>query len=212
MKIGIVTLFHSNYSALSEFVLPNWNSYCEKHNYSLSYYIGSYGEGAIGFHKIRYLLDLFEKQVLDLALVLDLDILITNQDKKIEDFIKGMDNYDYFVTKDINGINNGSFIIRNTEWSRSFLKFILSHSKILSNEQDVLKNNEGKLIGEKLKILDHPSLNDYLHDIYPQYKNIPFPNNWNEDSFVLHLPGTKLEQRLQIFKEILNKKDGQKGV
>lgn len=193
--IGVVTLFHKNYQPLADLVIPNLQEYCDKHGYKLLYHCGNYGGGQIGFQKMRYLRDLM-KGDLELALVVDLDVIITNPDKRFEDFISG-DN-DYFVTKDVNGINNGSFIIRKTDWSMHLLKFMLDNEAGFTCEQNVLKTLEAQLVNRGLGILPHPSINSYLHDIYPEWINTPFPNVWKEGDFLLHLPGMELEKRLMI--------------
>lgn len=200
---GVVTLYHPNYQPLADLVLPNLQEYCDKHGYTLLYHCGNYGGGQIGFQKMRYLRDLMRGD-LELALVVDLDVIITNLDKRFEDFISG-DN-DYFVTKDVNGINNGSFIIRKTDWSMHLLKFMLDHESGFTCEQNVLKTLEAQLVNHGLGILPHPSINSYLHpslgspfeSIYPEWRDTTFPNVWRQGDFLLHLPGMNLEQRLHL--------------
>jgi len=197
--IALVTFYHSNYATLADLVLPNMRAYCERHGYSFLPQCDGYGDGPIGFQKMRYLKELLARDAFDAALVTDLDVLITNPDRRIEEFFD--DSGDYFVTKDVNGINNGSFIIRNTPWARGFVDFIISYGG--PNEQNVLKDNEGRFVEERLRIIPHPSINSYPHRLYPEWADTPFPNDWKEGDFLMHLPGKHLDERLQIFQGLL---------
>jgi len=209
--IGLVTLYHSNYQLLADLVLPNLKEYCARHGYKLLAHCGNFGGGQIGFQKIRWVSKLMEEG-LELALVTDLDIVITNLSKKFEDFTD--DDHDLFITEDVNGLNCGSFIMRKSEWSMELLEFILSECDTgrFTCEQNVLKHMVGrKDIGsllDRMKILPHPSINSYLHpsldlaigDVYPEWASTAFPNAWHEGDFLLHLPGMNLDQRMDLMR------------
>jgi len=198
MKPALVSLYHENYQALGDVVLPNMQAYCDRHGYYLLVFKGECGSGPIGFQKMRYLKALMNDG-LELALVVDLDILISDLEKPFTDFIAHDLDGSYFVTKDVNGINNGSFIIRKTGWSMHLLQFMLENMHMFTCEQNVLKELESQLIGPgQLKVLPHPSINQYLHDVYPEYVSVPFPNCWKPGDFLLHLPGLHLDKRLAI--------------
>jgi hypothetical protein len=53
---------------------------------------------------------------------LDADAWITNYDIKLETILPRQGSADFVVTQDINGPNAGSWLLRNSDWSRKFLK------------------------------------------------------------------------------------------
>ncbi len=199
-RVALLTLYHDNYQPLADVVLPRLQAYCDRHGYTLLAHRGQLGPGAIGFQKLRYLYgQLFGGDRFDLALVTDLDICITNETRRIEDFAAPYPDHDYLVTKDVNGINNGSFIIRRTDWTCRLLEWMLTHHQSFTNEQDVLKQNEAALVAGRLKILPHPSINSLFYDLYPQYGDpVTIQGNWKPGDYLLHLPGIQLEQRLSL--------------
>ena len=59
----------------------------------------------------------------DYVLFMDIDAIISDSNQKIEDFID--ENYDLILTEDVGHhsvANAGVFILKNTEWSKEFLK------------------------------------------------------------------------------------------
>lgn len=207
-KIGILTAFLENYKSLEDIVIPNWQQYCNKYGYLLLKHVGEYGGGPLGFQKLRYLYDsMFVKNEIDLALVLDLDILITNFTIRIEDWINS--DKSYFVSKDVNGFNNGSFIFQKTAQSKELLEFILSFANSYSNEQDVLKDlyESNELLNKNVCVLPQPSINSLNYNHYPEYKQHTATDlgQWQKGHYLLHLPGMRLEQRINIFKDLLGK-------
>jgi len=203
-NIAVLTLYYDNYQSLADLVIPNWKKYCELHNYSLIFHVGGYGPGQIGFQKIQFLYDkMFVQNEIDSALVLDLDIIFTNFNYKIEDFTDNL--HCLFITKDVNGENCGSFIFNKTEKSKEVLEYILSFRDKLPNEQSVLYCHQNDLLKNNIKILEHPSINSYDYNLYPEFKDHSLTNGgqWNKNHFIFHAPGLKLEQRLDIFKSKL---------
>lgn len=203
MSTAVVSLWHANYQPLANVVLPNWREYCRRHGYELYTHIGENGPGAIGFQKVRYLYDLlFTRRLVDLALVVDLDLVFTNLTRRIEEFADF--SADYFVTKDTNGINNGAFIVRASAASRWLLEGMLAHHDKLTNEQDVLKLNEERLTKGMVQIVQHPAFNSLRYSLYPEWGDpTVIPGNWERGHFVLHLPGLQLDQRLTIMRDVL---------
>lgn len=211
MNITILTLYFDNYQPLADIVLPNLREYCRKHDYHFYHYQEKNRDGvSYGFSKLELLLLVLYENKHDYIFVTDLDIFITNPEIKIESFID--DQHDFFITEDVNGINAGSFIIRNTEWSKRWIEFILSQREGFANEQLVMQKFMWlKKWRTKIKVLDHPSINSYP---YPEYLSewkqfagdAEYPTheegNWQEGDFILHLPALSLERRIEIFSEL----------
>lgn len=211
LKIGLLTAYYDNYKPLANIVVPNLQGYCQKQGYGLYDYVLPQEGIHYSFKRVEMLRKLFDYHKIDVIFCTDIDILITNYNIKIESFLS--DQHDFFITKDVNGINAGNFIIKNTEWSRSFLDFILSKKDSFDNDQNVIEAFKDEAEWKpKIKILSHPTINSYPYDYYaPSWgvigdRVIERPTekegDWKEGNFLMHLPGMNLEKRLEILKDV----------
>ena len=209
MSVAILTSYFPNYQSLADVVIPNLKSYAEQHGYLFSSILCKDGGDAYGFQKMKFLQKILENRSIDLVLCLDLDVAITNKNYKLEDFIK--ESGDLFITKDVNGINSGSFIIKNSERGRGLIDRILSYNGREDNEQSAIQTH----LSKEVTILPHPSINSYLYELYGAPKwgrqngrsgNEPThtEGNWKAGDFLLHLPGITLENRIKIINQKLN--------
>lgn len=211
MKTSLLTLYYDNYNSLAELVLPNWMEYCKRHGYDLITHVGDYGYShdiPIGFHKIKLLYDVLFASLNppDVVWCLDLDVLITNQDISIDTFVCQHPNKSYFVCNDVNGLNNGSFIVRRNNATKEILEFMLRNEERRQNEQDTLKFNwRSRTFASHIQILEHPAINSLRYDLYAEHRHHAAArlDQWKPDHFVLHLPGMNLNRRLDIFSKIL---------
>ena len=212
LNTAIVTAYDDNYRPLAETVMPNSIEYCAKHGYGLFNYKLEDSEVYSGFQKIEKLLNLLLFGGVDLVWCIDIDVLITNHNIHIEKFIDT--KHDFYITKDVNGINAGSFIIKNSDWSRWFLKKILSLQGMFPCEQNAIEHILHKISGAEsyCMMLPHPSINSYLYDEYgpnwgminggKESKPSHEDGDWRKGDFALHLPGIPLERRIDIFNKI----------
>lgn len=209
LKVGVLSTYHKNYVPMTEMTFPSFERYCLHNEYSFLPHVidiedTPHALTRIGFSKIDRVLSVLLEDEYDVLWVTDVDILITNQAVKIEQFLD--DDNNYYVARDWDGINNGSFIIKNNEWSIEFLKWILSHRHSCRNEQDIIKHNTKSPFWKKIKILPQPSINSFLYSEYPKYgqsriRNIGSAGDWKPEHLMFHLPGFSYAQRI----EILNK-------
>jgi hypothetical protein len=201
MKICILILYTRSWKPIADIVLPNLWEYCKKHGYDwdIMRFDDPYPSD-FGFNKLIHSKRLLSTY--DFVWSLDLDTLITNHDKKVEDFIDN--KHDFFITKDVNGINAGSFIVRKSEYSLFLLEWLLAlkGEEGMHCEQDAINFYYKVYENKKIKILPHPSINSYMYELYPEH-NITEEKDgqWKEGSFVLHLPGIGMKTREHILKE-----------
>lgn len=204
MRTTVLTTISDSWKELGDTVLPVMAAYCKKQVYSFEVRtIPSTFE----FHKIHAVLDVLASGE-DLVFCLDSDILITNHTRMVEEFIDS--EHDLFITQDINEINIGSFIVKNTFWARGLLCYVAECSDA-ENEQNGFKPH---MENPEVKILPHPSINSYPYDEYaPTYGLIPGRSpllgitgrptheqgNWEPGDFIAHLPGLPLQRRIEIF-------------
>lgn len=127
-------------------------AYCEKHGYE--YYVEknddkirkAIEDRAFTWAKPKILLEVMESHNVDYILFLDIDAIVSDDSIRIEEFID--DKYDIIVTEDYSShsvMNAGVLLIKNSEWSRQFMK-------------------DWWDCGEKLTALDVPGLGDGSSD------------------------------------------------
>lgn len=141
----------------------------------------------------------------DWVWITDIDLYIVNHQIKLEDILD--ENYDVLMTcysNDINHLNTGSIIYKNTEWTRNLLKEIYDSSKYpiegqwVFFEQTALMNYYKSHPEEQkhFKMIDTRTINSHYQ------KGMDFLNvNYKEKDFVVHLAGTNNEYRLNTLTE-----------
>lgn len=204
MRICIQMLYTKGWLELAKITCGNIVNYCRKHGYMWN--IQCVDEPYDAFEKIRQIQKIFENDEADIVWSIDCDALITNYKCKVEDYLD--EENDFYVCKDYNGINCGSFIVRKSEWSLRLLQKIIWYSKYeeVHCEQDALKVYIRIRGCENIKKLPHPSINSYIYENYPE---IPMQSHdkgqWEIGDFVIHLPGIGMQKRLDILNEIKEK-------
>jgi len=203
-------LYTKGWVDIAKITTPNIVNYCRKHDYSWN--IQCIGEPYDAFEKIRQIQGIFERNEADVVMSMDCDALITNYTIRIEDFIEGDERNFFFVCRDYNGINTGTFLITKYGGQTKFLNYLLSlkdkniimggKSFICSCEQDALNIVMYMYNGlpySKVKVLSHPSINSYMYELYPEIPpQTHEQGQWQEGDFILHLPGIGMGQRKQI--------------
>jgi hypothetical protein len=205
MKITIQILYTTSWIDVANIVLPNISEYAHRHGYSIdAQCLSENYPSDFGFNKLKLIADKFQRAECDAIWSLDLDVAVTNHKRKIEDYIKTAS--DFYITKDYNGINAGSFIVLNSYWSETFIEYCLAQQRKVGMhcEQNAIEEyikNYPK--DRKIAILPHPTINSFLYENYP---DIPMQEHeagqWQAGDFLLHLPGVSLEKRIDILKNI----------
>ncbi len=195
MNAAIYIYYTPSWQPLADIVLPRVKEYCVKHSYK--WIIAHDSKNFLwSFNKMDGLKQIISLFTYDFIWVLDLDTLITNPSIPFTDFTD--DEHDIFITRDINGINAGSWIIRNTEASRKFVSMIVDNFD--APHEQILMNKYLHMVD--VKYLPHPSINS---DDYNQYNGFGLAvpahdqGQWQLGDLLLHLPGLTLEQRIEIF-------------
>jgi hypothetical protein len=192
-------LYTSDWSELAKLSVPNLVNYCRKQGYTWN--VQCVSSPFSGYQKILYIQQLFNNNEADLVVSIDCDVLITNYNKRVEDYLSG--EHSFFICNDFNGINAGVFAIKKTDWSKDFLSYLLlcQGEPDMHCEQDaIIKYTKEFPNDTNIQILPHPSINSYLYENYPE---IPFQTHeqgqWVSGDFLLHLPGLSNQKRIEIF-------------
>jgi hypothetical protein len=115
---------------------------------------------------------------------------------------------DLIITRDINGINSGSFLIRNCPWALAFLAEVYAQTQYLS---DCWWENRAFFWLLKAyrhrrhaKIVRQEVLNSYLYEA----SGVIGRRSFRPGDFVLHLPGIPSELRLNLIREYARRAAG----
>lgn len=203
MNIAIHTHFTKSWEDLAAIVIPNTQRYADKHGYY--FIIEKYEGDNVDFVKTKTALQLLESY--DLVFCLEADMLITSHNVKIENFVD--DKHSFFICADVNNVNGGSFIVKNTGFGKLFLQHTNENVGGFKTEQNFWEINAPN--HPDVKILPHPSINSIPYKHYHNYGYInyngqPEPThemgNFKVGDFICHLPGKTLEDRIKIFTEL----------
>lgn len=196
----IATLHDSNYSELAEITLPNKTLYCEKHGYNLISKTNNWNDIPIGYEKFFLIKEIFEKNpYCKWVFFSECDTLITNMDITLENIIKDEPN-DIVLTSDFNGINVGSFFIKNSPIGIKFLDVIKENVGKFSNELEFIDSVYKQPEWQNL-ISVYPSkvFNAYNYHFYN--RDPREDGNWLPGYFMIHTPSLPVNTRIDIVKE-----------
>lgn len=201
--ISVICAYTKEFDALADVTMPILRAYCQKQDYDLTIHRGGFGnrDRQFGYQKTELVATILSRS--DALFVVDADTLITNLHTKLESFLA--DDRGLFITKDENGINAGSYLIRNTALSQVFLRSVLGleGAPSMLGEQDAMRwIFETGSFGHLVHFLPHPSINSYLYGEYGKIKTHE-EGQWQSGDFLLHLPGMTNEHRIDIFKSLL---------
>ena len=154
------------------------------------------------------------------------DSLVTNMSIRIEDKIDN--RYHFMMSADFNGINIDSFLIRNTHYGRAIIDQMIAHEveacKCWDSEQRAMAWTLGvPVFGEPwhntpyvpetsrfaniARIYPQTYMNSYNYELYydrylareqGDYDVFGYRGNWTKGDWLIHWPGTTLDQRMQL--------------
>ena len=136
MKIAIAQLYTRHFDEWADIPIKNKEIYCNKHGYDLVTRRGGYKTNFElrhpSWHSILLLLEILETTNVDWVFWSDIDALIMDHTVKLESFIKP--KYDMVIPNQGEGeycesytkscLCCGHYFIRNTEWSKKFLRLV----------------------------------------------------------------------------------------
>jgi|GEM_PF-994648 len=204
-KYMVVSMNDENYQPLADLT---WNRnkklYCERHGYAgHNKTTGIRKDIPIGFEKIFLLLDLMKSNPeCEWFWWTGSDAMIMNFSTKIEDKID--ENYDMIIATDCNGLNADSILLKNSEWSRNYMQYIIdSIPKYINHyfyEQQAMIESYQKH-PNNIKVVPQRYMNSYLNQLYPNqpvFDKLGTDGTWQKGDWFIHWPGTSLEMRLQL--------------
>lgn len=196
-KVAVVTSTSPYRKEMFDITYPNLIKYCDIHKYTPC--VIRLNDGEWEYKKHECFNSLFENGY-ELIAYKDDDSLFTNLTIPYESIVDNEN--DFFITKDVGGINGGSMILKGTKEGRFVNDIILSQKGRMPNEQNAIEHlMREPEFNQFVKVLPQKSINAYRYDLYKEFENRTDLESWCEGDFILHLPALTIDKRIEIFKQ-----------
>lgn len=211
MKIALLTFYSPHYQKVADLTLPDKDAYCVKNSYQHIVKIGPYRDENLYYaiDRLIYLYDILfkEQNDIDAIWILNVQSLITNYNKKIEDLLDT--KHDFYISPDVGGLNAGSFIVKKSDWLKLWLEEVIKLAPNVNHchwEQTAISRLSGDdRFKEKIEILKQNDINSYNYPYYAPNWNENTPGHWKSGDLAISFPGISFERRLEIIPEWLQK-------
>ena len=202
MKLTLLTAASKDFWPLMALTSPNKLEYCLRHGVQLSVAVhdpellgvsGNWGE------REYFMADALNSYSCDWLWFMGADTLITNMQIDVRSLCDP--DFDLIIGKDINGINNDSFLLQNTKASHDFLRRVISRRDMETDQCAMRAEMDHPSM--RSKIVSQRVFNSFKYDEYHygEYEQ----GNWQDGDFVLHLPGMNNARRFALLLEFAQK-------
>ena len=204
MNFAVLSLNDNTFQPLADITWhQNKIQYAEKNGYAYACKNHGFYDIVIGFEKIWFIRDMMEAYPdVDWFWWTGCDAMVTNFNIRLEDRVD--DNYHFIIATDCNGINADSFLVRNTQQGRDYIKMIISKYEEYKGhgwaEQqviiDTLEQNR-----EIIKLVPQRELNSYNYELYPECQPVDklgTNGHWQHGDLLIQWPGTSLPHRIHL--------------
>ena len=212
MSLTIVTHYlpteTADYQKLADLTLPNRDEYCKAHGYHHLVHKGPHHDPAwyYGFQRLKLIRDAMDHEgATEFYWMLNMSGLITNMRKRVE--ARTDNEHDLWMCKDVHGINWGSAVLRNTQWSRDWLDFLCALEPLYrSHSWHDQKAIQDWWLHErwthKISLLPQRQLQSFRYTLYPPWSD-KTPGHWRFGDLCIQFPGVTLEDRIKHVTEML---------
>ena len=204
MNICIVTASNADFADIVRITRPVLRAYCQKHGYECAFdYFPSLPSPEIVWHRVNAIRSLLDKY--DWVVWMDADALITNPDVDFESLIASGSSM--IISKDRNGLNDGVWMVKSTEWSRQILDQIEDDRQLYSSPQEAMNFmwKDSTNFRNNITVWPQQRMNAYIMAEYGLSEDQP--GQWRKGDFILHLPAMSNERRVEILTEVVNNKN-----
>ena len=195
--IKIVSGYTENIKDVSDISYASYVNYCLSNYIELERFEIIENERAASWYKIPIILGEFIKGQ-EWVLWVDADTVLVNKEFDINQLINE-DDIEIVISKDINALNCGVMLWKNTERTRQILQAMWESVEFLShpwweNAAFIKLYDENYMnMQELVKVVPQNQLNAYDYALYGTFHDA---GQVNQDSFILHFPGLPYIMRL----------------
>lgn len=224
MNTALLSFYTSDYQPLVDVTGPVKDAYCARWGYAHIVKLAPYGDASryYAFQRLHYLRDLLfgdlpEGRGIETVLVMNSHAQVMNHSIPVEALLN--DSHDFYIAADVNGLNAGVFVVRKSEWLKTWLDFLLAleavHHDHCWKEQKLMQDNWQRAeFKPRIQLVDQRRLGAYLWKFYAWADTSP--GQWQPGDWIIHVPGRSvlanpahslMESRVAIFSspEIMDK-------
>ena len=208
-KIAIVTFYSKETAKLAGVSIKNKKDYCQKHGYDFYVFDIDLFPDKTPWNKVYYTLKVLKNY--KWVFWTDIDALIMNQNKKLEDFTDNNSSL-VFTSDGTTELSGGHFLVKNDIFGKAFLSQALTFAEKYSSfpyDQGGFTEvyNSSEEIRSRTKILRQKEMNSYYHlddpevlKVYPDW-NTEF-DIYEEGDFIVHFTGYNYNKRLELMEKL----------
>lgn len=201
MKIACISIYDEPYKPVADITVPNLTEYCRRHAYNHHIFRSGPWQRDIVWERIPKILEVLPNY--DAVAYFDCDVLITNHNVRLEEFIDRDITLSESVREDGSiHLNDGVLLVKNSEDSISILNKAWETYPIdgINCAQDAFEKiikDDPLLKHVSFSIERQKRFNSFLYEEYGM--PLTTRGNWTVGDFALHLPGCTTERRVEIF-------------
>ena len=207
MRAALLTYYHptpaENFQELADLNVPPRDRYCARWGHEHITYSGTFHDPTLNYaiQRLHYLLhQMAQRPHIEVFWVLGLSAMITNHGKNFVDFIRDDIDRHFWITRDVEKLNAGSFIVRNSARGAEWIRFVAEQAATVTDwwfEQGVMiRNHEDPRFQPIIRVLPQSTINSYDYSLYGP--SVEVPGQWKHGDLVLCVPGTSLKDRLDL--------------
>jgi mannan polymerase II complex MNN10 subunit len=201
-KIAIVGAHDKNYDKIGHYAHLNKLEYAKKHGYHVFLYTGAVDPLRAPYW---YKITAIQKHLNDYEWIfwLDSDAIIMNHSIKLESIVDG--KYEFICFKDCEStICSGSFLIKNTQWSKQFLGNWYAQQDVniqpgFDNGALIKLYNESQDIRNRTKLVPQRILSSYPPPLCSP------TGEYRTGDFIIHFAGITHKDKERLMKEYYDK-------
>lgn len=193
-RIAVITLaIGDDYRNTLKKALNSKREYCKRHGYDyFEFHEERWNrERPIAWSKVPIWQEFCEKAEYDYVWISDADVYITNQEKKLEDWVLPLlpETKDLLVTYDTCGhVNSGNMIVRPCAWSADFWHRVWNQTDVIYH---IWWENAAitKLLGANSQDVKHVEVTTEAYRFNAYIQGLPNTRQWLPGDFLVHFAG-----------------------
>jgi hypothetical protein len=211
MTYAIASINTDNYQDLADLTDAPKREYCERYGYKFFVLKEAKYSPVMGFNKIHFSLEILnENPDVEWLLFSECDATITNLTIPMSDKINN--DYHVILPVDVNNINAGNFLVRNSPEGRAYLQMIIDSEELYATHEWAEQQAMIETIqdySDTVLLVYQRYMNSYQPEAY-DYADVSkdlFGNSgtWEQGDWIVHWPGLHKPIRMHLAKEMLTK-------
>lgn len=211
VQIAVVTMaIGKDYEKLVAPGLENKRLYCKKQGYDFICCTERLDPSRpIPWSKIKLLETVLDTKKYDWVFWTDADSVVTNFKIKLESLID--DNFDFILTRDFQNLNSGQFFLKNSDWSKNFLKTVYAHEEFINHmwwEQAavIYEYDHNESVRRKTKVHPQRSFNSFSKEVMGSwFKGDIDAVYYQPGDFIIHFAGIGTDRLQELLITYSNK-------